>query len=47
MYTLGYKFKPWEGAKAIADGPSILNYIVETANENDILDKINFNKKLV
>ena len=21
MYTLGYKFKPWEGAKAIADGP--------------------------
>ena len=33
MYTLGYKFKPWEGAKSIADGPSILNYIVETANE--------------
>ena len=47
MYTLGYKFKPWEGAKAIADGPSILNYIVETANENNILDKINFNKTLV
>jgi cyclohexanone monooxygenase len=27
MYTLGYRFKPWRGAKAIADGPSILSYI--------------------
>ena len=24
MYTLGYSFRPWEQAKAIADGPSIL-----------------------
>ena len=23
MYTLGYAFKPWKEAKAIADGPSI------------------------
>src|SRR5690349_13403257 len=23
MYTLGYSFKPWREAKAIADGPSI------------------------
>ncbi|HEX8150760.1 MAG TPA: NAD(P)/FAD-dependent oxidoreductase [Pyrinomonadaceae bacterium] len=33
MYTLGYRFRPWGGAKAIADGPSILNYIRETAEE--------------
>ncbi len=26
MYTLGYSFKPWTEAKAIADGPSILKY---------------------
>ena len=33
MFTLGYKFKPWRSGKAIADGPSILNYIKETAEE--------------
>jgi cation diffusion facilitator CzcD-associated flavoprotein CzcO len=33
MYTLGYNFKPWRDGKAIADGPSILNYIKETAAE--------------
>ncbi|HWS90033.1 MAG TPA: NAD(P)/FAD-dependent oxidoreductase [Pyrinomonadaceae bacterium] len=33
MYTLGYRFRPWRDAKAIADGPSILGYIRETAAE--------------
>src|SRR5689334_14929904 len=36
MFTLGYRFKPWRDAKAIADGPSILNYIKETAAEYDV-----------
>ena len=36
MYTLGYVFKPWKEAKAIADGPSILRYVRETASENGI-----------
>ncbi len=36
MFTLGYKFKPWTAAKAIADGPSILSYVRETATENDV-----------
>ncbi len=36
MYTLGYKFKPWQERKVIADGPSILKYIKETAVENGI-----------
>src|SRR6267142_753425 len=31
MYTLGYSFRPWRNAKAIADGPSILEYIRDTA----------------
>ena len=31
MYTLGYAFKPWREAKAIADGPSILRYVRDTA----------------
>ncbi|HEX8292510.1 MAG TPA: NAD(P)/FAD-dependent oxidoreductase, partial [Pyrinomonadaceae bacterium] len=33
MYTLGYRLRPWRDAKAIADGPAILNYIRETAAE--------------
>jgi monooxygenase len=33
MYTLGYRFRPWSDAKAIADGSAILNYIRETAAE--------------
>ena len=31
MYTLGYSFRPWEEAKSIADGPSILHYVRDTA----------------
>jgi cation diffusion facilitator CzcD-associated flavoprotein CzcO len=47
MYTMGYKFKPWKNAKAIADGPSILNYIRESAAEYGIDRKIRFNQKVV
>jgi cation diffusion facilitator CzcD-associated flavoprotein CzcO len=46
MYTLGYSFKPWTDPKAIADGPSILAYIRETADENGITDKIHFNERV-
>jgi cation diffusion facilitator CzcD-associated flavoprotein CzcO len=46
MYTLGYRFKPWEEAKAIADGPSILRYVKETARENGIDAKIHFNHRV-
>ncbi|MCB0032811.1 MAG: NAD(P)/FAD-dependent oxidoreductase [Anaerolineales bacterium] len=43
MHTLGYKFKPWTAAQAIADGPSILEYIQETAAENNIGQHIRYN----
>ncbi|HVG39746.1 MAG TPA: NAD(P)/FAD-dependent oxidoreductase [Pyrinomonadaceae bacterium] len=36
MYTLGYSFRPWGNAKAIADGPAILDYIRETAAQYGI-----------
>jgi len=36
MHTLGYAFRPWEGAKAIASGPSIREYIEKTAREGGI-----------
>lgn len=42
MYTLGYAFKPWREAKAIADGPSILKYVRDTAIENGIDRHIRF-----
>jgi monooxygenase len=46
MFTLGYSFKPWTEAKAIADGPRILNYVRETAAENGIDRKIRFNHRV-
>src|SRR5215210_1118578 len=42
MYTLGYSFRPWEEAKAIADGPSILRYVNDTADLHDIRRHIRF-----
>jgi len=46
MHTLGYNFKPWRAEKAIADGPAILEYVNETADENDIRQHIRFKRRL-
>lgn len=47
MFTLGYSFRPWEDAKSIADGPSILKYIEDTAREHDVQGKVRFHHKVV
>jgi monooxygenase len=47
MYTLGYNFRPWREAKAIADGPSILQYVRDTARENGIDKKVRFNHRVM
>ncbi|MFE3023263.1 flavin-containing monooxygenase [Nocardia tengchongensis] len=47
MFTLGYPFKPWRDAQSIADGPSILRYITETATENGIDRHIRYGSKIV
>ena len=47
MYTLGYSFRPWKGAKAIADGPSILAYLQETAREEDVERHIRFGHRVL
>ena len=47
MHTLGYRFKPWRADKAIADGPAILDYLHETAAENDVERHIRFNHRVV
>jgi cation diffusion facilitator CzcD-associated flavoprotein CzcO len=46
MYTLGYSFRPWTEAKAIADGPSILAYVRETAREYGIDQKVRFHQRV-
>lgn len=46
MYTLGYSFRPWKEAKAIADGPSILKYVRETAEDYGIDKHIRFGLKV-
>ncbi len=47
MYTLGFSFKPWTNAKAIADGPSILAYLHETAAEFGIDRHIRYEQRVV
>jgi monooxygenase len=47
MYTLGFRFRPWRGEKAIADGPSILSYLQETAAEYGIDKKIRYGHKVI
>jgi monooxygenase len=46
MYTLGYSFKPWRDAKALADGPSILSYIQEAAREKRIDEHIRLSHRV-
>ena len=46
MYTLGYNFKPWNAPQSIADGPSILKYIKEAAQEYSLEDKIRYNHQV-
>ena len=46
MYTLGYRFRPWDAPQAIADGPSILRYLEDTAREYGVDEKIRYGKKV-
>jgi len=47
MFTLGYSFKPWTDAKAIADGDSIREYVRATAGEYGVDQKIRFRHRVV
>ena len=47
MHTLGYSFKPWLSAKAIADGPAIRDYIKESAAEFGVDQHIQYQRKVV
>ncbi|GAB2884699.1 flavin-containing monooxygenase [Microbulbifer echini] len=43
MFSFGFDFRPWPGLKLLADGPSIRQYIHDTAEEYAITDDIHFN----
>jgi len=47
MYTLGYSFRPWRDAKAIADGPSILSYIRKVASDHGIDGRIRYGHRVI
>lgn len=46
MYTLSYPFYPWKSDVAVADAPSILKYIEETASVFGIDKHIQYNAKV-
>ena len=46
MFTLGYRFRPWVDEKALADGPSILRYVRDTAREAGIDRHIRFGHRV-
>ncbi len=46
MFTMGYTFHPWHNPQAIADGPSILAYIQETAATYGIDRKIRYQQRM-
>ncbi|RPE74307.1 MULTISPECIES: NAD(P)/FAD-dependent oxidoreductase [unclassified Frondihabitans] len=47
MYTLGYSFRPWKGAKAIADGGSIRDYIEGTVDDEGLRSRILLGHRVV
>ena len=42
MFTFGYNFRPWTGAKVLADGASIKQYVQDTAREYNVERHIRF-----
>ncbi|MFP5370747.1 MAG: flavin-containing monooxygenase, partial [Actinomycetes bacterium] len=47
MFTLGYAFRPWNEPQSIADGAAIRRYIVETAEEHGVRDRIRLHTRVL
>ncbi|MCW2792815.1 MAG: dependent oxidoreductase [Nocardioides sp.] len=47
MYTLGYQWRPWRGDRALADGPSILAYVRDVAEEYGVDRLIRYDHRVV
>ena len=46
MFTLSYPFRPWRGARSLADGEQIRQYIEDTAAEAGITPHIRFGTRI-
>ena len=46
MFTLGYSFRPWTGAKAI-DGDDIREYLTATAQQEGVLARVRLRRRVV
>ena len=46
MHTLGYRFRPWTQAKAIPDGPAILDYVRDTAADAGIDKHVRYDHRV-
>lgn len=42
MFSYGYAFRPWQGARTLADGAAIRQYIADTAREFHLDDRIHY-----
>lgn len=47
LHTFGFPWRPWTERRAIADGPSIVRYLKESAEEYGIDKKIQYNHKVI
>lgn len=47
MHTLGFAFAPWRHDKSIADGPAILEYLEEIADQYALRDRMRFGQKVI
>ncbi|WP_028637780.1 flavin-containing monooxygenase [Nocardioides sp. URHA0032] len=47
MFTFGFKWRHWEGDVALADGPSILEYLRTVAREYDVERLIRYRHRVV
>jgi monooxygenase len=47
MYTLGYAARPWAGEKAIADGDDIREYVLRTAEETGVRERVRLRQRVV
>ena len=46
MFSFGFKFRPWHALKVLADGPSIRQYVTDTAREYGVDKKVQYGLKI-
>ncbi len=47
FYTLAFNFKPWPSNRSYISGPEIQEYVAQAAQENDLADRIRFQRRVI